>query len=104
MNGHSVTNLLRLASEKVKHRLERFVLQKLQIVPAALLQPCHKGGVPLLQAVLHIPEQQPATAFLVGRNHCQWLLFKELQLAVWQQSYEEDLLQSINGLHAQNTD
>lgn len=35
--------LLRLASEKLIHGLEGLVLQKLQIIPAALLKASHKA-------------------------------------------------------------
>ena len=42
----AVGYLFRLASEEVKHRLEGLVFQELQVVPAALLQPPHKTGIP----------------------------------------------------------
>ena len=79
-----VSHLFRFASQKVIHRLQRLVLQELQVVSATFLQPSHKGGVPLLQAVLHVVKQQPASALLVGGNCCQWLLLEELELAVWE--------------------
>ena len=68
--GQELLYLLRFASEKVIHRLERLVLQELQVVPAALFKACHKRGIPLLQAVLDVVEQQPASALLVGGNGC----------------------------------
>ena len=58
-------------------------------------------GVPLLEAVLHIVEQQVAGALLVVGHGCQGLLLKELQLAVRQQRHQEHFPQSINGLQQQ---
>ena len=58
--------LLRFVPQQIIHRLQRLVFEELQIVPAAFLQPRHKLGVPLLQAVLNIEEEQVACASFVG--------------------------------------
>ena len=91
--------LLRLGRQQLVGCLDGFLLDKVDVVPAALVERVDEYGVAALDGVLHVPvEELPCPGLGVGREQPERLLGEELEGPVREQGTHKELPEGLDGL------